>query len=374
MTRVSAHLLPSAALFRHRHSIASLLIKKISDMHLFDKGWNAVREQIFENQKKLGVIPKDAKLTPWPDDLLKRWDALTSQEKKLFIRQADVYAAYLAYHLAEGDQGQGRGPLAVPSCHRYRADNPGGGRYSRTQNRRWHQAGTNRRREHDVYVRQGKCQRAIKTPYAIFRDDGRPRPIMTAGSPAPKWTGPANLDPAGLPWELYDLNKDWTQYENVAEKNPQKLKELQNLFWTEAAKYQVLPLDASTLTRFVTPRPSITAGRTMFTWSGEITGTPRGDAPFILDASYNFKADVEIPEGGARQTMERSLPITLQWDENFDVGADTGTPVDEHDYQVPFHFTGKLDKLTLTIDRPKLSPEDEKKLMEHAHRNNRVSE
>src|SRR5262249_39626091 len=72
-------------------------IKKISDMHLFDKGWNALREQIFANQKKLGVIPQDAKLTPWPDDLLKKWDTLTPDEQKMFIRQADVYAAYLAY-------------------------------------------------------------------------------------------------------------------------------------------------------------------------------------------------------------------------------------------------------------------------------------
>jgi arylsulfatase len=72
-------------------------IKKISDMHLFDKGWNVLRDQIFENQKKLGVIPADAKLTPWPNNLLKKWDSLTDDEKKLFIRQADVYAAYLAY-------------------------------------------------------------------------------------------------------------------------------------------------------------------------------------------------------------------------------------------------------------------------------------
>jgi arylsulfatase len=72
-------------------------VKKISDMHLFDKGWNALRDQIFENQKKLGVVPQDAKLTPWPHDLLKNWDELTNVEKRLFIRQADVYAAYLAY-------------------------------------------------------------------------------------------------------------------------------------------------------------------------------------------------------------------------------------------------------------------------------------
>ena len=72
-------------------------IKKATDLHLFEKGWNALRDQIFENQKKLGVIPKDAKLTPWPDDLLKKWDALSADDKKMFLRQVDVYAAYLMY-------------------------------------------------------------------------------------------------------------------------------------------------------------------------------------------------------------------------------------------------------------------------------------
>ena len=79
-------------------------IKKISDMHLFDKGWNELREQIFANQKKLGVIPPDTQLTPWPDGQpeyggakLAKWDTLSPDEKKLFIRQADVFAAYTAY-------------------------------------------------------------------------------------------------------------------------------------------------------------------------------------------------------------------------------------------------------------------------------------
>ena len=79
-------------------------IKKISDMHLFDKGWNELREQIFANQKRLGVIPANTQLTPWPDGQpeyggakLAKWDTLTADEKKLFIRQADVFAAYAAY-------------------------------------------------------------------------------------------------------------------------------------------------------------------------------------------------------------------------------------------------------------------------------------
>jgi arylsulfatase len=74
----------------------------------------------------------------------------------------------------------------------------------------------------------------------------------------------------------------------------------------------------------------------------------------------------------ARQSMEHTIPLVMQWDENFDIGADTGTPV-SNDYQVPFRFTGKLARLTLTIDRPKLTPGDVKKLMA-AQRNNRASE
>ena len=71
-------------------------IKKISDMHLFDDGWNKLRETIFANQKRLGIIPQDTKLTAWPKEL-PEWDTLSFEEKKLFIKQADVFAAYLAY-------------------------------------------------------------------------------------------------------------------------------------------------------------------------------------------------------------------------------------------------------------------------------------
>ncbi|MCT8972535.1 arylsulfatase [Microbaculum marinisediminis] len=72
-------------------------VDKIHDMHLFDDGWNALRETIFSNQKRLGVIPEDAQLSAWPDKVLKKWDDLTAEEKKLFIRQVEVFAAYAAY-------------------------------------------------------------------------------------------------------------------------------------------------------------------------------------------------------------------------------------------------------------------------------------
>jgi arylsulfatase len=71
-------------------------VDKISAMHLFDDGWNAVSERIFENQKKLGVVPANAKLPPWPD-FLPRWETLSADQKKLYLRQIDVWAAYMVY-------------------------------------------------------------------------------------------------------------------------------------------------------------------------------------------------------------------------------------------------------------------------------------
>jgi arylsulfatase len=72
-------------------------VDKIHAMHLFDDGYEKLRERIFENQKRLGVIPRDLELTPWPKDVLKPWDELTPEAKKLFIRQVEVFAAYAAY-------------------------------------------------------------------------------------------------------------------------------------------------------------------------------------------------------------------------------------------------------------------------------------
>ncbi len=293
---------------------------------------------------------------------------------------------------------------------------------------------------------------------------------MKAGSPAqksirPPWivAGPVNQDPFNnVTWELYDLKKDWTQSNDVAAANPAKLKEMQELFLSEAKKYQVLPLDASVATRLVAPRPNITAGRSEFTYTRPLTGIPQGDSPLLLNCSYMITADIDVPEGGAEgmlltsggrfggygfyllkgkpvflwnlvglkrvrwegpdalapgkhrlefdfkydglgmgtvafnnmsgigrsgtgvlkvdgnevaaQKMEHTLPLILQWDETFDIGSDTGTPVDDRDYQVPFKFTGKLEKLTLKIDRPKLSPADIKLLEQEGQRNNRASE
>jgi hypothetical protein len=64
----------------------------------------------------------------------------------------------------------------------------------------------------------------------------------------------------------------------------------------------------------------------------------------------------------SKQTMDRSVPLALPIDETFDIGSDTGTPVDDQDYQTPFAFTGKINKLSISVEPPKLTPDDVKKL------------
>ena len=71
--------------------------------------------------------------------------------------------------------------------------------------------------------------------------------------------------------------------------------------------------------------------------------------------------------------MEKTIPMILQWDEAFDIGSDTLTGVNDADYQPPFPLTAKLNKLTIKVNRPQLSPDDIQKL-EAAMRNNKSSE
>jgi arylsulfatase len=103
----------------------------------------------------------------------------------------------------------------------------------------------------------------------------------------------------GYKWELYNIAEDFSQNNDLAAKNPAKLKELQELFLVEGEKYQVFPLDNSILDRLLTARPSSTAGRSEFTYSGVMTGLPEGSVPNTLSRSYTIIGEVDVPQGGA---------------------------------------------------------------------------
>ena len=122
---------------------------------------------------------------------------------------------------------------------------------------------------------------------------------VAATTPANLPWAPSTATPpdviTGYKWELYNVMEDPTQSNDLAAAMPDKLKQMQDLFYSEAKKYDVLPLDNSSLARFTTPRPSLTAGRTVFTYTGGLTGVPNSGAPSILNKSYTITAEVDDP-------------------------------------------------------------------------------
>ena len=388
-------------------------VDKIHNMHLFDNGWNELRETIFANQKRLGVIPQDAKMGPWPNRILKPWDKTTDEEKKLFIKQVEVFAAYAAYNDHEigrvvqavedmgrldntlviyitGDNGTSAegGPLGTPNEVAFFN---GVNMMPVAEQMKWYDVwGTEETYNH---MSAGWAW-AFDTPFSWFKQiashlggvrqgmaiswpshikdvggirsqfphiiDVVPTILKSTGIPAPEvvdgikqapiegvsmaytfnaknakapskhntqyfemmgdhsiyhdgwllstkvirapWEafGPANPDPLNnVTWELYDLNTDYSQTEDLAAKYPEKVEEMKKLFLSEAKKYEVLPLDASVAARIVAPRPNITAGRTEFVYTHPMVGLPQGNSPLLLNTSYTVTADIDVPDGGA---------------------------------------------------------------------------
>ena len=382
----------------------------------FDMGWNAMRDEIFANQKKLGVIPANAQLTPWPDDLPK-WDSLSAAEKKMYAREAEVYAAYTAYTdyeigrviqevqnmgkldntliiYIDGDNGTSpegslygtfnqmtayNGILTDPAVKAVKAmnvlhyDDWGSDKTYPHMAVAWAWAfdtpfkWTKQVASHFGGTRQGlaiswpghiKDEGGIRTQFhhvidvvpTILEAAGIKAPELVNGikqkpiegvsmlytldsananapskrdtqyfemvgnraiyhdgwiaattPPAPPWElGTGTMPPLDqYKWELYNITEDYSENTDLAAQHPDKLKELQALFLTEAAKYQVFPLDNSGFVRLLTARPSAVAGKTVFTYTGENPGIPVGNAPSILDRDYTITADITVPDGGA---------------------------------------------------------------------------
>jgi arylsulfatase A-like enzyme len=111
-------------------------------------------------------------------------------------------------------------------------------------------------------------------------------------------------NPDDFKWELYNINEDFSQANNLAEKNPAKLKELQDAFDVEAKKYNVYPIDSSFAKRADTAiRPSLTRGRDEFTYYPGMIRIPEGSAPNFKNKSWAIGAEVTIPEGGANGVL-----------------------------------------------------------------------
>ncbi len=132
---------------------------------------------------------------------------------------------------------------------------------------------------------------------AIYNDGW----VAATTPPTPPWSSSGgDVKVLDYQWELYRVTDDFSQANNLAAKEPAKLRELQDRFWVEAAKYNVLPLDNSKVERLDTAnRPSLTRGRSVFTYFPGQVRIPEGAAPDVKNKSFKIAATVEIPEGGA---------------------------------------------------------------------------
>ena len=388
-------------------------VDKIGAMHLFDDGYEKLRERIFANQQRLGVIPKDLALTPWPKEHLKPWDQLSADEKKLFIRQVEIFAAYAAYNDYEigrvvqafqdlgrldntliiyinGDNGTSAegGPLGTPNEVAF--FNGVNMMPAETQLKWYDVWGTEQTYNHmsagwswafdtpfDWFKQNasrlgGINQNMVVSWPARIQDKGAlrqqfihvidvvPTLLEAAGIKAPlmvdgikqapiegtsflytfdaknanapsrhktqyfemfgqyalyddgwllstqvnraPWDafGPGNPDPLNNQvFQLYDLHKSWNQTDDIAAKNPAKVKAMRAKFVAEAKAHQVFPMNSNLIWTFVQPRPSLTAGQSEFVYTRPMTGLPQGDSPLLLNTSYTITADIDVPQGGA---------------------------------------------------------------------------
>jgi hypothetical protein len=135
---------------------------------------------------------------------------------------------------------------------------------------------------------------------AIYNDGW----VAATTPPLAPWAVGKTINVDDYKWELYDVTKDFSEANDLAAKEPKRLHELQELFWIEAAKNNVLPLDNSKLERMnVDNRPSITRGRALFTYYPGMTRIPEGSAPSILNKSFKIGAEVTIPSAGAEGVL-----------------------------------------------------------------------
>lgn len=372
----------------------------------FDGGWDKYREETFARQKKMGIIPQDAKLTPRPDSL-PAWDSLPEEERKVFARMMEVFAGFTAHTDHEvgrlidavdemgeldntiiiymaGDNGSSaEGGLNgllnemtffnalpesmdmklkafdtlgsdkhynhFPAAWAHAMDTP----YQWTKQIASHFGGTRnglaiswpagieargemRDQFHHVIdiaptileivgvespaEFNGVAQKPIEGVSMVYTFDDAGAPgrrttqyfemlgnqgiyhdgwMASAVRGAPWLSENEPMDLLNMPWELYNIEEDFSQANDLAEQEPEKLQEMVKLFFAEAAKYNVLPLDDRKTARLnVDNRPSLTQGRSKFVYPN-LLRLPEGAAPDLKHKSHTLSAEVEIPEQGA---------------------------------------------------------------------------
>lgn len=376
----------------------------------FDEGWDVMRERTFARQKSLKVIPEQATLSARPSTL-PAWSSLSADQKRLYARFMEAYAASLAFSDHEVgriiDSLRAGGQLDDTLIIFIEGDN-GASTEGRRDGRLFEQSGINGLDEGFDYMltrindiggpstyplNTGGWGWAMNAPYPWYKriashlggtrtgmviawpkqitdaggiraqfhhvSDVMPTILDAAGVTAPAVVGGVSQKPldgismrytfaapeapdrrttqvfemfenlglyhdgwmvstrpvdtswdtkptSRVPldqrvWELYDLRTDFSQTKDLARANPGKLAQMQQLFWVEAARNNILPIHS--LTEGAEGAPTLSAGRTTFTYSSGITSIPENAAPHTMRRSFSIVADVVIPDGGAHGVL-----------------------------------------------------------------------
>ncbi len=317
----------------------------------FDEGWNRLREETLERQKRLGVVPVDAELTP-RNDAFPAWESLGEDQRRLYARQMEVYAGYQenADHnvgrvldaVAEmgelddtlviwiwGDNGSSLEGTLTGSFNELTMQNgiPQPTHVDGIEQEPMHglsfadsfaDAAAPEHRTQQYFEIFGnraiyKRRRRPRAPHpAVLRDLRQPRHLQgrlvagddDAAHPVGRHARhdaqvrPWRMGPDSDPAELYYLPDDFTQARNLAADHPEKVAELQRLFWQEAERYKVLPLMGGMSVYFGVVPPMPTQSR--FTFYGDVQNVASGMIPRIYNHSYTISAELQVPEGGAK--------------------------------------------------------------------------
>jgi arylsulfatase len=375
----------------------------------FDGGWDKYREETLERQKKLGVVPKDTKLTERSRGL-PAWDSLNADQKRLYARMMEVFAGFAAhcdYELGRiveackslpdadntliifiaGDNGaSAEGGLEGSLCENLFfngfkekwqdnievIDELGGPKHFNHFPSAWAHAmnapfqwtkqvashfggtrnpmiiswpakilekgGLRTQFLHTIDIvptlyeltgitppveLNGVRQKPIEGVSFAFTFDDASAPShrrtqyfelacnrglyhdgWMASSPAfvPWEPNRGEWDPDQAPWELYKLDEDFSQANDLAEKYPEKLRELQDLWWVEAARYNVLPLDWRAVIRLnaeAMGRPTLMGHRSEMTYYPGTVGLPDAASPPMCNKSWTITAEIEINSAAA---------------------------------------------------------------------------
>ena len=373
----------------------------------FDDGWDKYREETLARQIELGVVPPGTRLASKPE-AIKDWDTLSADERRLYARQMEVFAAFAEHTDYEvgrlvkaiedmgemdntlfiyvfGDNGSSAeggltgtfnetvvlnalpdpvedqlehldefgGPMAYNHFHAGWAV-AGNTPFQWTKQVASHYGGT--RNPMVIHWPQGiQAKGEVRTQWHHVTDIA-PTVMEAAGLPFPRsvngaaqkpfegvsliysfddaaaedrhttqyfemfgnraiyqdgwvaatkhrtpWAAAADGPLDQDKWELYHVDEDFSQANDIAASNPAKLEEMQDLFMEEAVKYNVLPLDDRTFERFnaaVAGRPDLMGDRTSLTLYEGMTGMMENAFINVKNRSHTITAEVEIPQGG----------------------------------------------------------------------------